>query len=316
LPGRKLEERIRQLRQLRSNTSAPDFEVVLRKAFADRSNLVIAEAAKSVGELRLSQWIPNLLAAFDRLFSDAVKTDPKCWGKTAIVKALTQLDYSESPPFVRGLLHVQMEPVYGGQEDSAAHLRANSLLALVQCSDLTRFEVLRYVVDAMSDLADPVRVEAVRALNQLGGDESLLLLRMKARLGDRRPLIIGHVFDALLNMERDRAVPLVAEFLHSADEELRDEAALALGSARLTGALKLLIETWNVVRSDAFSGVLLRAISSSRLPEAIEFLLAVLRTGTSRQSAAATEALRLHEGSPEIQALVEQAKRNRGQGKV
>src|SRR5439155_23567249 len=54
---------------------------ILRKAFADRSNLVIAEAAKTVGELQLSGLTAELLAAFDRLFHEPVKTDPKCWVK-------------------------------------------------------------------------------------------------------------------------------------------------------------------------------------------------------------------------------------------
>jgi len=311
LPNKKLEERIEQLRNLRHNPPAADVDLILRKALADRANLVIAEAAKSVGEMRLSAAIPFLLTAFARLFEDAAKVDPKCWGKTAIVKALVQLDYSESPPFVRGLRHVQMEPVWGGQEDSALHLRANCALALVQCSDLARLEVFRYLVDAMSDSADPVRVEAVRAIHQLGGDESLLLLRLKARLGDRRPLIIGHVFDALLNLERDRAVPFVAEYLSSTEEELRDEAALALGGSRLITAVQFLIETWKHSHGEAFSSVLLRAISSSRLDEAIEFLLELVRTGTPRQFAAATDALKLHESSPDVQAAIERAKKHR-----
>src|SRR5207244_12523891 len=103
--------------------------------------------------------------------------------------------------------------------------------------DMRPFDMLHPICDAMSDPADPVRIEAVRALNQLGGDEVILLLRLKARLSDRRPLIVGHVFDALLNMERDRAVPFVAEYLKSSDEELRDEAALALGGSRLQSAV-------------------------------------------------------------------------------
>jgi HEAT repeat protein len=305
---------MQQLRRLRSGPAAPDLDSVLHKAFSDRSNLLIAEAARTVGELRLPAWIPSLLASFDKLFDDPVKTDPKCWGKTAIVKALVELDYSDSAPFARGLRHIQMEPVYGGFEDSAHHFRANCVLALVQTTDITRFEILRLIVDAMSDSADPVRVEAIRALNQLGGDEAVLLLRLKARFGDPRPLIIGHVYDALLNMERERAVAFVAGYLNSADTEVRDEAALALGASRLAGAVTVLIETWQSAHSDIFAGVLLRAISSSRLPEAIEFLLGVVRTGSSRQSAAAVEALKLHEGTPEIQASIEAAKRVRGSG--
>jgi HEAT repeat protein len=312
LASRKLEDRLDQLRRLRAGPLPADLDIILSKAFSDRSNLVIAEAAKTVGELRLSAWIPQLLSTFEKLFEDPVKTDPKCWGKTAIVKALVQLDYSDSAPFVRGMRHIQREPVYGGQEDSAPHVRANCVLALVQTTDITRIEMLRLIVDALNDAGDPVRVEAVRALNQVGGDEAVLLLRLKARLGDRRPLILGHVFDALLNMERERSVALVAEYLNSSDDEVRDEAALALGASRLAGAVTVLIEAWKHVHSDIYSGVLLRAISSSRLTEAIEFLLGLVRTGTSRQSAAALEALKLHEGTPEIQLLIEAARRERG----
>jgi hypothetical protein len=315
LRSRKLEDRIEQLRDLRTSASAAA-ETALRKALTDRSNLVIAEAAKTASELHLSILIPQLLAAFDRLFEEPVKSDPKCWGKTAIVKALVQLGYSDSPPFVRGSRHVQMEPVWAGQEDSAIHLRANSILALVQCTDLTRFEVLCSLVEAISDPADPVRIEAVRALNQLDGDDCVLLLRLKARVGDQRPLIVGHVFDALLNMERDRAVPFVTKYLTSADSELRDEAALALGSARLSAAVKELVDTWERARSGAFANVLLRAISSSRLPEAIDFLLDLLRTGTERESAAAAEALKLHQDSQDIQALIEAAKNTRLQKRL
>jgi len=317
LGSRKLEDRIEQLRQLRTHSAAAGTDTTLRKALTDRSNLIVAEAAKAASELHLSELIPDLLATFGRLFEEAVKSDPKCWGKTAIIKALAQLDYSESPPFLRGSQHIQMEPVYGGREDSAVQLRANSFLALVQCTDVTRFEVLRHLVNAMSDPADPVRIEAVRAMHQLGGDECVLLLRLKASVGDRRPLIIGHVFDALLSMERDQAVSLVAGYLRTDDEALRDEAALALGASRLPSGLKELIKTWKEIRSEeeGFSEILLRAISSSRLSESIDFLLDLLRTGTARQSAAAAEALKLHESSPEIQILIDHARRDRSQAR-
>lgn len=282
MASKRLEDRIERLRQLRTAQPEPETVSILRKSLTDRSNLVVAEAARTAGELRLVELIPDLIAAFDRLFGDPVKTDPKCWGKTAIVKALAQLDYSESPPFVRGSRHIQMEPVWGGQEDAAPQLRANCFLALVQCSDLTRFEVLRHVVDAMGDAADPVRIEAVRALNQLAGDESVLLLRLKTRLGDRRPLIIGHVFDALLDLEEDRAVPFVTEYLKSGNLELRDEAALALGASRVVAAFNVLVDTWKKVRDREFGSVLLRAIAASRH----------------------TESLKVHKDSKDIQELL------------
>ena len=307
----KLEDRIERLRQLRSASSDTEAVQLIRKGLSDRSNLVVAEAARAAAELRLSSLIPDLLDTFGRLFEDPIKTDPKCWGKAAIVKALVQLEYSESAPFVRGSRHVQMEPVWGGHEDAAPQLRANCYLALVQASDLTRFNLLSNLVDAMTDPADPVRVEAVRALHQLGGDDAILLLRLKARIGDQRPLIVGHVFDALLSLEQDRSVPFVAEYLNSANSAVRDEAALALGSSRLAAAFERLIAIWKEATSESFAGVVLRAISSSCRTEAIEFLLDLVKTGSPRQAKAASEALEIHKDSPEILSRLKEARKGR-----
>ncbi len=306
-----LEERLERLRQLRD--AVPDDAALstLRKVLRDRSNLIVTEAAKVIAHLSLHALIPDLLGAFDRLFENPVKTDPKCWGKTAIVKTLSRLDYGESAPFIRGLHHIQMEPVWGGQEDAALQLRALCALALVACTDLSRNEVLRHLVNSMADPADPVRLEAVRAVEQMNGDEAGLLLRLKARIGDPRPAVIGQVFDSLLNLERDGAIPFVAEQLKSASVEVRDEAALALGASRLATAVSSLIETWKEAAEPEFRGILLRALSSSRQASAIEFLLEIVRTGLSRDAESALDALKLHESSPEIQAQVEEAQRER-----
>jgi HEAT repeat protein len=310
--AKKVEERIEELKQLRTVTAEADAEPLLRKALHDRSNLVIAQAAKIAGELRKTSLIPDLLAAFSRLFENPVKTDPKCWGKTTIIRALTVLDHSEAAPFLRAAAHVQMEPVYGGQEDSAIHLRAGAVLALVQCADLTRPEILRRLVDALADPADTVRIEAVRALEQMNGEESALVLRLKAHSGDKRAPVVGHVFDALLALERERAVEFVARFLKAGNLEVRDEAALSLGASRLPNAVKILIEFWEDTRSREFGTVLLRALSSSREETALSFLLKLVKEGGDRESAAAVEALQLHRDSPEVRQRIEEAKAKRG----
>jgi len=98
----KLQQRLEQLRQLRAATPDDSVLFLLRKSVRDRGNLIVAEAAKAGAELRLSALVPDLLAALDRLYEDPVKADPKCWGKTAIVKALAQIskfgvDHRPSP---------------------------------------------------------------------------------------------------------------------------------------------------------------------------------------------------------------------------
>jgi HEAT repeat protein len=204
-----------------------------------------------------------------------------------------------------------MEPVYGGQEDTAVHLRANAKLALVQCRDLSRREILRHLVDALADSADTVRIEAVRALEQMNGEEAALVLRLKAHAGDKRPAVIGQVFDSLFVLERDGAVSFVEQFLNGKDDEIRDEAALSIGASRLPSATKVLIKTWKETRNREFGEVLLRALSSSREESALEFLLDLVKSGLSRDSSAALEALALHRDSPEIQSRIELARESR-----
>ena len=111
---RKVEEQIEALRLL-SDTDPGAAGNALRKALTNRVGLVVAQAAKVVAELRLVELLPDLLRAYDRLFENPVERDPQCWGKNAIARALTALDYRESEPFVRGSRHIQMEPVWGGQ---------------------------------------------------------------------------------------------------------------------------------------------------------------------------------------------------------
>ena len=309
----RIEDQLEQLRQLRTATGLSGSEVdrILRKALEDRSNLVVASAAKLAVIHSRGALIPGLIAAFERLLDDPAKTDPKCWGKTAVVKALAELDYSESPVFLRGMRHVQMEPTFGGREDSAVLLRSHATLAIVQCVDLDRDAKLRHLVDMLADSADPVRGEAVRAIEQMDGQEAALLLRLKAYGSDKSAQVTGQVFDSLLRLEGGRAVTFVAQFMtrDASNEEVRDEAALALGGARLPDAAKALMEAWRTTRSTEFRGTLLRALSASREETALAFLLHLVKTGISRDVAAALEALELHKDSPEIQERIEAARK-------
>jgi len=279
----------------------------LKKALGDRVNLVVAKAARIAAELQLRELIPDLLVTFDRLFEDAVERDTQCWGKNAIAKALTELDYRESAPYLRGRRHVQMEAVWGGQQDTAQTLRGICLLALASCNDMPRAQIFRLLVDSMTDGAQVVRVEAVRAVAEMDGEEAVLVLRLKARLGDREPSVIGQVFDSLLQLERDAALPLVAEFLDGADEATSQEAALALGSSRMAGGVEILLKALPRARDAYFRKTILRALSASRQEKAMEFLLGLVRDGIRADADGALEALDLHRESPEIRAAVEAA---------
>ena len=289
---RNIEAQLEQLSRLRTGTPAQAASPV-RKALADRVNLVVAKAATIAGELLIRDLEPDLVCAFERLLEDPVKRDPQCWGKNAIAKALKELEYRESPVWLRGARHIQMEPVWGGQADTAATLRGICLLALVACTDLKREEILRHLVNALTEAAAPVRVDAARALAQMGGEEGALLLRMKARMGDSEPSVTGQTLESLLALERKEALPFVAEFLNPPGGEVAEEAALALGASRMAAAVELLREVWARTRHPEFRAVLLRALCISRDEQALVFLDDLAKNGREQDAADARAALAL-----------------------
>src|ERR1035438_3438945 len=183
MANRRIEEQLEALSRLRG-TGPEQAAPALRKALTDRVNLIVAKAAAIASELQVHALLPDLRGAFDRLFEDAVKRDPQCWGKVALAKALRDLGHSESPAYLRGAVHIQMEPVWGSEADTAGPLRGVCLLALPACPDLPRERVLRYMVDALTEPSAPVRADASRALVEMQGDDCALLLRLKARAGD------------------------------------------------------------------------------------------------------------------------------------
>ena len=303
---RNVEDELDRLSKLRDADSA-EAVPALRKALSDRVNVVVAKAAKIAGEKQFRELIPDLLRAFDRLLENAAERDPQCWGKNAIAAALKNLDYAESATFLRGIRHVQMEPSFGRPVDTAETLRGACLLALVACTDLERDDALRCFVDALTEKSQTIRAEAVRALRQMEGIEAALVLRLKARIGDEEPQIAGQVFDALLEIEDEGAIPLVAEYLDMPNGVLREEAALALGSCRLPRACRILQEVYARTRDSQFREVLLRAISLTRQQPAIDWLLGLVRTARKRDAVDALHALALHKGSEEIRRDVQSA---------
>lgn len=304
MPERKIEGQLEKLAALRAKPKADETMEALRTALRDRVNLVVAKAAQIIGELQLRQLTPDLISAFGRLFMNSAKSDAQCWGKNAIAKALKDLDYDESAPFLRGMQHIQMEPVWGTTVDTAPTLRGTSALALLQCSDITRENKIWHVMRLLSDAAAPVRRDAAVCLQQLGGVESALLLRLKARMGDREPPVIGQVLESILAIEGEAALPFAVEFLHSDDQEIREEAALALGASRLAGSVPQLADAWQRARDTMERAAILRAMAASRQKAAIEFILGVLRDAREREAIGALEALETYSHSSDVGARI------------
>src|SRR5882724_8989275 len=130
--GRSLESKLARLRELRGAAPSPQLVQELRLALADTSNLVVTEAAALAGAARVANLAADLVAAFDRFLDNPLKTDKRCRAKIALAEALNQLEFSDEDFFWRGARYVQLEPVWGGEEDMAAALRVACAFALVR----------------------------------------------------------------------------------------------------------------------------------------------------------------------------------------
>ena len=298
---RRFNEQLAALEQLRHQPPQACIEP-LRKALAHRSNYMVAKAADVVRELRLAELIPELLAAFDRFFTNPVKTDPQCWAKNALSRALAALDFQDADIFLRGMRHVQLEPVWGGHSDTAATLRGTCALALVPCRALSENDVLSYLIDLFADKEKSVRVEAARAVESVGSPSAALLLRLRAALGGDEPEVLGACYNGIVHLGGTAAIPWVSRFLSTADDAAA-EAAMAIAADHSPEAFVALRDRFLQEHDRWFQSVLLSAIGLTWQQAGHEFLLNIVRVASPHAEAAIEAILRARPSAETIKQL-------------
>ena len=249
----------------------------LRKALAHKNNFVVAKAADLARAFGLADMTPNLLRAFDRFFENPEKSDPQCWAKNAISRALAALELQDPEIFIRGMRHIQLEPVYGGRSDTAGTLRGTCALALVQCRRLTNDELLAHLVDLLADKDKTVRAEVARAIEQVGSPSASLLLRLRTVLANDEPEVLGACYGGILRLEGVSAIPWISRFLAPGDDAA-GEAALAIAATRCPQAFDALQKSLDAAPDPWFRSVLLSAIALTRQDAAMEFLLDLVKS--------------------------------------
>jgi hypothetical protein len=196
-----------------------------------------------------------------------------------------------------------MEPVWGGKSDTAGTLRATCALALVQCRSLSETDLLAHLIDLVADKDKAVRLEVMRAIEQVGSPAASLLLRLRAVLGSDEPEVLGACYGGILRLEGVRAIPWVAGFLASADE-IAGEAALAIAATHSPDGFNALRERLRDAKDPWWRSVLLSAVALTRLDAAMEFLLDLVRT-ESLDAEGAIEAILRAAPSDEIVSALE-----------
>ncbi len=286
-----LDDKLAAVRLLRDRDPSPELTAELKTAIDDRSNLIVAAAAALAGDSGLVELAPPLASAFDRFQLDPLKTDKLCRAKLAVIQTLDKFEHGDPDVFLKAARHVQLEPVWGGSEDTAAPLRAAALLALAR---IDVDGLLTLLVDALVDPQKDVRIAAAQALGYHGSEAAGLILRLKARLGDREPEVLSECLCGLLACAPKENLPLVSEFLDRNDIPVQEAAILALGRSRLPAAFDVLGAFWNRQPPVVLRETVLLAMVMLRLPVATEFLIELVATGPEPAALAALSALKIH----------------------
>ncbi len=305
------EQQLSQLNGLRADPNAPGADEALRRALAARSNLLVARAAEIIAEWELGCFEPELTAAFPRFLDDAARRDPTCAAKIAIVAALNRLETRDAELFLRGVGHVQPEPVWGGQVDTAARLRGMSALGLAR-SDPP--ETLLALARLLADPEPDARTGAARAIAYAARPGGAPLLWYKAETGDEEPAVMAEVFAALLSLEPVAALSLVGERAAGDDLPLAEAAVAALGGSGIPEALPVLTGIWETTEHPVMRPVALAAVASLGVrghDGAFAFLLDLLTGGATRDAADALAALAPFRADARRERKIERALRRR-----
>jgi HEAT repeat protein len=304
-----LDDKLAAIRAIRQQPPAENDASELRGFISDRSNLVVAAAAAIVGERTLTELAAELETAFDRFLVEPLKNDKLCRAKIAIVQALDKMEHLRRDVFEKAAVHVQLEPVFGGQEDTAAPLRGAAIFALARIGGSDYHSLL---VDTLTDTEKVVRIAAAQALAYVGSEAAGLLLRLKSILGDNEPEVLSECLAGLMTIGPETNLEFVSGFLDPLDPPKCEAAALALGKCRLPGALDALVACLRRTIDQDLRQQILLAIAMMRLPAAADFLIDLVASETEATALSAMSALKFHAYDPKLCERLELVVRKTG----
>jgi HEAT repeat protein len=233
--------KLKALEGLGSEVIAPE----LSKSLASKTNLVVAKSADLAAKAGARLLEPQLVEAFGRFMVNGSSTDKGCLARKAIANALYELECDSDAArdvHLAGVRCVQMEPVWGGSEDTAAELRGICALGLVR---VAHRDVMEILVDLLADPNHQARILAARAVAYSEREEGALLLRLKILSGDREEEVTCECINALGRLSGVKSLDFIERLMDRVHPEtIQDAAAMAIGQMRRPAALAILLKHW------------------------------------------------------------------------
>ncbi len=263
-----------------------------------RSNHVVGPVAELVGAWEIESALPELEESYNRFLVNSIKTDPGCVAKRAIVEAMTKLGSSNSELFLEAVSYIQLDPMWGPPEDTAAGIRGLAGRGLFSMHFPGAMSVH---VDLIHDPKIETRRIAIDSLAEIGTNECELILRTLANCPER-PFnkddpdtysVMPECLLALMKINTERSIDFVVRFLHGIPEHM-ESAALAIGESRHPDAYNVLRKRYEELEDEESKGALCLPIALTRTEEAFESLCQVMENEPVPIALFALEALGLY----------------------
>jgi hypothetical protein len=292
-------DRLVALRNDPTGAGVPD---ELARGLAHRSGIVVAKAVQLVGEFRLRGLLPQLIQTFQRfLRPDPKSPDRGCEVKKGIAGLLLELELND-PEVVKGV-YLPGLSVYQVEwdDDAAAALRGTCAMGLVAAGHRDAMVLL---ADLLTDHWPAARAGAARALGNTREDAAALLLRLKLKLtnGDRDQDVAAECMSALMRLWPTQSLEFIVSFLEHSDQGTRCAAALSLGASRQPAAFEPLRARLDRENDPDARQVLLLALATLRLPQAVDCLLTAAGSHDQATVIGVIEALGLYRNDLEVRA--------------
>ncbi len=312
MKSRKQEALFAKLDQLKSDPTSDESLADLKQILKRQSSVVVARAAQIIERSMIGVLLPDLIPTFDRFMSDPIKTDPSCLAKIAIAETLYRLEFNDPDVFLQGIRHTQMEPVYGGQMDTAPKLRVTCALGLVR---MHYPRVFIELADLLADPETPVRMGAAQAVAYTGDrDRGVPLLRLRAQT-ESEPEVISECLRAIIQLDPYPSLAFVAQFLEADLLATQEFTALVLGESHLSEAFIILKQWWNRLTNRDLCQTATQAMAMLRTDEAFQFLLQLISEGSETDAQMAKAALDPYCLDADLQAQVIERLKLRSQKK-
>ena len=277
MPKDPIKEALKAVSALRSAGQTEANLAKLNGLVKGSSGIVIAEAARLASDWFACDLAPELAEAFFRLVDEGLEQDPQCWGKVALLKALHELAHQDAAVYIKGCQTFQLEPVYGGKEDSAVSVRSLAFAALVQLPIIDSEKLLITLADLLADPSPKVRAEAARLSISGPADKVAPLLRLKLKLGDSETRVMGACCDAILMLAPiEETLELIKSLLQSGNTALEAEALAALAGSSYPQAVNLAIKAFEKTFDEQLRRIVIMSMAASATAEADIFLLTLL----------------------------------------